>query len=475
MKIKKLTKCLAALLAMTAALTSALPAFASTPDLKALVSSGVSEASDETAELTIPEVSPANSLLAAAGNTKAAQYPDIFSNNAEVNMLYYTNVVRVLSGAEMLSSYSSMQYCADVRCKEMASSLSSFSNTRPNGKSFETVLSDTGISYDESGEMIGRAYDSSDEFFSELLDDQSYVDDMVIDSYSHLGTGVNVYDTYPYTDVPYYELFFMGDCQAQSLGMWNWQPCFYLNPGDSLDDQHLFFITTCKHGTGYFPLIEDALTNYNKNLYNQVQNVTMNYRGASYTFKVMIVDRSQFNFADVQPSDWYYSSINYVYTHDIMKGLNSSVFGATSPVTRGQFATILYRLEGSPAASEYGNFMDVAPNTYYAKAINWANKAGIVSGFSATKFAPEASITREQMAMMMFRYATYLGQNTSKRASINTFNDAYMVSAYAKDAISWAVAEGLINGLNATTLAPQYNASRAECAAIIQRFDEKFR
>lgn len=475
--MKKLTKRVVALLAMTATLATPLSAFASTPVQKAVKSSTVVDNSDTTAKTLTPVGNPANSLLAAAENARSTQYPDIFANNAEVNLLYYTNVLRAIAGEEMVSAYSSMQYCSDVRIRELALSDEYFySDYRPNGKTIGSVLSDTGISFDYYHELCGAGYESSFEFMEDCINDSdtSYIESMTSDLYSHLGTSVDYFDSYPYSDVPYYEMFFMGDCQAQTLGMWNWQPCFFLNPGDSLDDQHIFFITTCEHGTGYFPLVEEALTNYNKNLYDQVQNVTMNYRGATYTFKVMILTQPRSNFADAQITDWYYNAVNYVYTNNIMKGLSDTVFGAASPVTRGQFATILYRLQGSPSASQYGKFVDVAPNLYYAKAINWANGAGIVSGFTATQFAPEASITREQMAMMMYKYASYLGYDTSKRANIYTYNDAYAVSSYATNAISWAVAEGLISGMNATTLAPQNNASRAECASIIQRFMNKF-
>lgn len=156
-----------------------------------------------------------------------------------------------------------------------------------------------------------------------------------------------------------------------------------------------------------------------------------------------------------------------------MSGLSNTVFGAANPVTRGQFAAILYRMQGRPAASTQGNFIDVAPNTYYAKAVNWANGAGIVNGYTATLFAPDASITREQMAVMMFKYAQYLGLDTTQRANIYAYNDANQVSSYAANALSWAVAKGLISGMTPTILAPQNSASRAECAAIIQRFIQK--
>ena len=114
--------------------------------------------------------------------------------------------------------------------------------------------------------------------------------------------------------------------------------------------------------------------------------------------------------------------------------------------------------------------MDVASSTYYYNAIRWANSVGVVEGFTDTAFVPENSITREQTAAMMYRYANYLGLNTTQRASLSRFQDNGSISPYAADAISWAVAVGLMDGVTDTSLAPQSVATRGQCAAIIQRF-----
>lgn len=414
--------------------------------------------------LSAAAITLATTIPAFATETKAADvYPDIFGNAAEVNLLYYTNVLRYVQGCEPLAAYSSVQYGADIRANEL---LSYKGETRPDGTPLETILDDANIVHAEYlSEIYGYGYEDSFTFITKLLDYPDLVSQLCTLEYSHLGTSaIN-------PEYPHYELLLMGDCTANSLKIWNEQSTYYVRAGESLDDQHIFFEATCEHGTSYIPLQEDYLVNYNSELRNVTQTVTMNYRGASHSFKVLVYDMT--NFTDVPYTQWYYSSVNYVYTNNIMSGLSNTVFGAANPVTRGQFAAILYRMQGRPAASTQGNFIDVAPNTYYAKAVNWANGAGIVNGYTATQFAPDASITREQMAVMMFNYAQYLGLDTTQRANIYAYNDANQVSSYAANALSWAVAKGLISGMTPTILAPQNSASRAECAAIIQRFIQK--
>lgn len=466
MKFIKLTKKMAALLTAAAVLATTIPVFASDTASKAVISSEIAATADEkSAETSVPAGLSDNILIASStgNNTRTADYPEIFDNAAEVNLLYYVNVLRYAGDCEPLAAYSSVQYGADIRANEL---LTYKGETRPDGSPVETILDDAHIVNAEmSHEIYGYGYEDSLEFVTAILDYEDMVAEICVNEYSHLGTSaIN-------PDYPHYELLLMGTCSATSLNIWNGQSTYYVKSGESLDDQHIFFQATCEHGTSYIPLLENYLVGYDPDLCNVAQTVTMNYRGASHSFKVLVYDMT--NFTDVPYSQWYYSAVNYVYTNNIMSGLSNTVFGAANPVTRGQFAAILYRMQGQPAASNQSKFTDVAPNMYYTKAVNWANEAGIVSGYTATQFAPDASITREQMAVMMFKYAQYLGLDTTARANIYTFSDANKVSAYATNALSWAIAKGLISGMTPTTLAPQNSATRAECAAIVQRFIQK--
>lgn len=175
-------------------------------------------------------------------------------------------------------------------------------------------------------------------------------------------------------------------------------------------------------------------------------------------------------FGDVKTADWFYNDVKYVYEKGMMAGTAADVFAPNATTTRAMIVTILYRLEGSPAVTGTSAFVDVPAGQWYTDAVNWAAANQIVKGTSATTFAPNDSITREQMAAILYRYAQYKGYDVTKQADLSGFSDNGQVSAYAKDALAWANAAKLINGVTNTTLAPQGNATRAQVSAILHRF-----
>lgn len=175
-------------------------------------------------------------------------------------------------------------------------------------------------------------------------------------------------------------------------------------------------------------------------------------------------------FGDVKSADWFYNDVKYVYEKGMMAGTAADVFAPNATTTRAMIVTILYRLEGSPAVTGTSAFVDVPAGQWYTDAVNWAAANQIVKGTSATTFAPNDSITREQMAAILYRYAQYKGYDVTKKADLSGYSDNSQVSAYAKDALAWANAAKLINGVTNTTLAPQGNATRAQVSAILHRF-----
>lgn len=182
--------------------------------------------------------------------------------------------------------------------------------------------------------------------------------------------------------------------------------------------------------------------------------------------------RSAMTYQDVQPWHWYYNAVSDVHQKNLMSGYSATVFGAEDNLQRAQFAAILWRIAGSPNASYRAIFSDVPDNQYYTKAVMWASQNGIIAGYAgSSRFGTFDNITREQLATMMYRYANYVKRDTSNQKSLSQFPDANQVSAYAKTALQWCVAEGIISGDGATgRLLPQGNSSRAVCASIISRF-----
>lgn len=174
-------------------------------------------------------------------------------------------------------------------------------------------------------------------------------------------------------------------------------------------------------------------------------------------------------FADVKKTDWFYEEVQYVYSHGLMKGTGTDTFSPDLTTTRGMIVTILWRLEGEPSVKGT-QFADVAENAYYAEAILWAAENGIVTGYGSNRFGPDDPITREQLAAILYRYAQYKELDTSASDSLKGFTDASKISTYAKEAMGWACAVGLLQGSH-NALDPQGNATRAQVAAILYRFN----
>ena len=174
-------------------------------------------------------------------------------------------------------------------------------------------------------------------------------------------------------------------------------------------------------------------------------------------------------FTDVPANHWAQAAIQYVYDNGLMTGVSDSEFAPEATTTRAMIVSMLARMENVTSAEDAG-FADVAADDWYATAVNWAAANGIVNGISDDTFAPNDPITREQLAAMLMNYAQWKGQDTSARADLSGYSDA--PSTWASEAVQWAVAEGLLAGVTDDELQPQGQATRAQGAAIMQRFLE---
>lgn len=170
-------------------------------------------------------------------------------------------------------------------------------------------------------------------------------------------------------------------------------------------------------------------------------------------------------FQDVGQNDWFASAVRYVTGKSLMNGKSTTAFAPNENMSRAMLATVLYRMSGETAEAD-SSFRDVSSSAYYAAAVNWASSEGIVNGTGANAFSPNASITREQLAAMLYRYAG----EPSVSADLSAYTDTVDISPYASKAVEWCVAKGILSGESATRLAPQDTATRAECAAMLQRF-----
>ena len=176
-------------------------------------------------------------------------------------------------------------------------------------------------------------------------------------------------------------------------------------------------------------------------------------------------------FTDVSTSDWFYNDAAFVYEKGLFSGTDSRSFSPNASMTRAMLVTVLYRLDGEPAVTGRSSFADVSSGMYYENAVIWAAANSIVTGTGSTAFSPDAKVTREQLAAILYRYAQYKKLDVRAETKLSSFTDAASVSGYANAALSWAIAEGLVNGASGR-LMPKGDATRAQVAAILHRFVE---
>lgn len=179
-------------------------------------------------------------------------------------------------------------------------------------------------------------------------------------------------------------------------------------------------------------------------------------------------------FEDVKAGDWFAEAVSFVRRHDLMRGTGDAMFSPNKMTSRAMFITILHRLSGTIATEKKVNFKDVAADTYYKDALDWAVQNEIVKGFEDGTFRGNDEITREQVAAILFQYAKRQKQDTLKRAYLEKFRDESKISSYAKEALQWAHEEGLILG-KGEFLAPKESATRAEIATVFMRFIDRFK
>ena len=179
-------------------------------------------------------------------------------------------------------------------------------------------------------------------------------------------------------------------------------------------------------------------------------------------------------FTDVSEKDWFDGDGMFVYENGLMLGTSKTLFSPYGTATRGMMATILWRMEGSPVPKGKNSFTDVEAGKWYADAITWTAENGIFAGYGKDKFGPDDPITREQLAAIFYRYADYKGYDLTVKGNLDKFKDADKITDYAKTAMQWAVGSGLVKGKSGNLLDPQGTATRAEIAAMLHRFIEKY-
>jgi hypothetical protein len=171
----------------------------------------------------------------------------------------------------------------------------------------------------------------------------------------------------------------------------------------------------------------------------------------------------------VHETDWFYGSVRYVRENGIMEGTSATAFSPSASLTRAMVATILWRMEGSPVPTTPSAFTDLVAD-WYEDAVAWASAQGIAMGYEDGTFRPGQPVSRQELAAFLYRYAQTRGAEQQSAADLDAFSDAGEIAAWARDAMGWAVAGGVMQGKGGGLIAPAATATRAEAAAMMERF-----
>lgn len=196
--------------------------------------------------------------------------------------------------------------------------------------------------------------------------------------------------------------------------------------------------------------------------------LTVSYKNTSRSINVTV----GMDFQDVKDSDWFYEAVRFCFDNGLMAGQTATRFEPNGKLTRAMFAAVLYRLEGSPDVTYTNAFSDVPRGAWYTDAVIWANQNGVVSGYNNGTFGGDGTLTREQLASMLYRYAKFKALDTSGSASLDSYSDAGSVADWAEQAMRWAVHAGILGSTSSSkqVLSPTGTATRGQCASILMRF-----
>lgn len=386
-----------------------------------------------------------------------------FVNNEEWEILASTNLVRQIYGLDPLSVFEPLQKSAQLRAAELNHL---FDHTRPNGSDCFTALNN--IAYTTAGENIAAGQETAADAIAAWLESEGHLENIMNPDFTHLGAG------YAAGGAPYYDYWsqmFIGGCDVVDFSINTRNG--YVELLCDYDEEDLYNLlqtvvtVKCdKHGESYttLPLTLDF------NDYESLEKVggeptlEMTCYGITRSFPCYV------NFADVKAGSWYFDAVRYAFQNKLFNGTSDTDFEPNAPMTRAMLVTVLYRLDKS---LDKGNpvFNDVPTDSWYYDAVNWAAKNDIVNGVGNGKFEPNSNITREQMATILFRYLNYSSSNVSQtRGDLGTFKDNNDISNYAKEALSWALGNGLITGKENNMLEPKGPATRAQVATLLMRY-----
>ena len=396
-------------------------------------------------------------ICATAVNASAAGMS--FTSDQEWQVLKLTNAERKKKGCIALSTFSEIDSAAKIRSDEL---LVQYSHTRPDGTSCFSVL-DGKVKYFSAAENIAAGYNTPKNVVTAWMNSDGHRANILNTNYKHLGVG---YTSKNSEYVHYWTQLFVGGCKTTGLSLYGKSLPLAYPIGTKIENQGLILAVECNmHGTSYIPL-ENASLTYDSSKYGQTQ-IKAVYDGM--TVKIPVV----FGFIDVPGDKWFAGPVEYVTNLGYFTGTSANTFSPNVKMNRAMFVTVIAKVAGADL-SKYttGVFKDVPKGSYYFQAANWAYKNGIVSGKGNGIFDPNASISRQEVCLMMTRYLEFKGLIPKAVDVGGKFADDSQIAAWARDAVYAIRSYGIISGKPGNLADPKGTASRAEVATMIMRLDE---
>lgn len=365
-------------------------------------------------------------LLSTITIGSALTYDEVYYERPS-EMFRLINEERLEEGVNALKYNTELERLAKIRAEEI---YSVYSDERPNGSMFWTLLDESGLKYKSCEENIGTNTVSAAHMVDIWMLYDACRDNILSTKYTDMGAAMVKDDI----GAKYWVVIF----------------CEGLGSNDSSIDSPT-------------DPEETPLPNHNGNT-----SVPIEDEDAIGSDLPNISDI----FTDVQEDAWYYNYVRYVYARGIMVGTGNNTFGVNVPLTRAMLVTVLYKLEDSPEVISSTPFTDVPNGSWYGNSVRWAYEQGITSGISKTAFGPNNKITREQLVTLIYNYATLKGRDVSIQNNLDEFTDQKSISSWARTSMSWATGSGIINGVGNNRLDPKGNATRAQVATILFKYLE---
>ncbi|MBQ7160833.1 MAG: S-layer homology domain-containing protein [Clostridia bacterium] len=398
------------------------------------------------------------SALTGVSFTASAETP-AFASAEEWSVLKLTNDERNKEELTPLTTFSALDAAAKVRADE---TVTLFSHARPDGTACFTALD--GIEHYSAGENIAAGYGSPESVVVGWMNSEGHRKNILTDGFKHLGVGYAYKsgDTYG----TYWTQLFIGGCRTTGFSIAGAEKGLFVPVGSKLEDMGLVLAVTCDlHGTTYMPL-ECAKCSYDSSK-SGPSSITVTFDGITADLP------ATFGFSDVPAGKWFEKPVMYVVGKGYFSGTSASTFSPGMQMSRAMFVTVLSKVAGADLSGyASGPFRDIPAGKYYLKAANWAFANGIVSGTAEGVFSPNASITRQEVCLMIQKYLRYKGVTCRENETSGLFADDAKIAKWARSAVYTMRGIGIISGKPGNLADPKGTATRAEVATMIKKLDE---